>query len=123
MSDQIKRNVLIVDDDPTIRGIVRMQLKSAGICLLEATDTASALNILEGSGADAVLCDIKLKNENGFDVFREIRKVYPALPIIILTGFIEEEYYDTSKDLGVANLLIKPIRKEKLLEALEKVFI
>ncbi len=122
MPDNTERNLLIIDDDPAIRTVVRMQLKNTAIRLHEASDIKGTMKALKDQPIDAVICDIKLKNLSGFEVFREIRKIYPDMPVIMLTGYIEQEYYDTSLEMGAADLIIKPVRKEKLLESLGKIF-
>ncbi len=122
MTNSKPYHVLIVDDDPAIRQVVRNQLRNSGIILHEAEDVESVLHSLKENPAAAVICDIKLNNLSGFDVFREIRKINPTLPVIMLTGYIEQEYYDTSQELGALDLIIKPVRKEQLLDALHKAF-
>lgn len=122
MTEQYNRTVLIIDDDPAIRQVVRIQLRNTGIRLLEAEDTTDVMEVLSDHPVSAIICDIKLHKLSGFEVFREIRKYYPEMPVIMLTGYIEQEYYDTSLNMGALDLIIKPVRKEQLLQTLQKAF-
>jgi DNA-binding NtrC family response regulator len=122
MDNKIKRSILIIDDDPAIRKVIIYQLRSLEYGIFEASSMNEALAVLEAEKVAAVLCDVKLKEESGFDIVREIITKYPNLPVVMLTGFIEQEFYQTSIDMGCRDLIIKPVRKEKLQEVLEKVF-
>ena len=121
MAEENKK-ILIIDDDPGIRKVIKLQVKTLKRDLLEASNRAEALILLKQENVAAIICDIKLKEEYGFDLVREFRILYPELPIIMLTGFIEQEFYDAASAMGCLDMLIKPVRKEKLVEALEKAF-
>ncbi len=120
MHESSLKTILIVDDDPGIRSVIRNQIKSFGFRVAEASNKPEALAFLIAGSINIVVCDIKMKEENGFDILREIHTEYPSIPVIMLTGFIEKEYYDRAKELGAIDLIIKPVRKERLFEVLEK---
>jgi len=123
MENTEKKTVLIIDDDLAILNVIRNQLKSYGITIVAASNRMEALAALEARHVNAVLCDIKMKEESGFVVIKAIREKFPLLPVIVLTGFIGQEYYDQAKELQCLEMVIKPVRKENLLKVLEKAFL
>ena len=113
--------ILVIDDEKNIRKIICSQLASGGRKAVESTNREDALSILKTQHIDAVICDIKLAEGSGIEVLREIRKNWEAMPVIMLTGYIDREYFELSKQLGCYDVLIKPVRKEKLLEVLDNI--
>jgi CheY-like chemotaxis protein len=107
-------SILIIDDDKPIRRIIKTQLGQAVYRVFEAESRAEVFNILDARKIDAVICDIKMKDTDGFEVTRQIRSRFPGLPVIILTGLIERENMETARSLGCYDFLIKPVKREKL---------
>ena len=64
-------NILLVDDDPTVRGVVSDYLRAAGHSITEASDGISALELADG--CDLVILDLMLPGIDGLEVFRRIR--------------------------------------------------
>ena len=114
------KKILIIDDEPQIRRVIVSQITSSGKCALEASNRHEAFKIIATENIDAVICDIKLADDNGIEVLREIRKKSPDLPVIMLTGYIDAENIDLSRGIGCTDILLKPVRKEKLIEAIDK---
>ena len=112
--------VLIVDDDKRIRHIIKNQLKSAGYIIFEAGTAKQAIKILNMEKVDMIVCDIKMKEADGFEFIRQLKEHTPTLPVIILTGFIEKEYALKARELGCFAFLIKPVKREKLIRVLER---
>jgi two-component system response regulator YesN len=112
--------VLIIDDDEHIRHIIRRQMQLAPYTVFEAGNRLEAFDILREQPISAVVCDIKMKDTDGFEITKQIKEQFPLLPVIILTGFIEEEYSDKAKELGCFDFLIKPVKREKLIQVLKR---
>jgi two-component system response regulator HydG len=113
-------HVLIIDDDPKIRSIIRIQLGKCEFSLFEAEDADRAYEILGVEKIDVVLCDIKLKDTTGFVILQEIRNRKPALPVIMLTGFIDKKVSERAKELGSFDCITKPVRRERLIEIIAR---
>jgi len=112
--------VLIIDDDEHIRHIIRRQLQLAPYTVFEAGNRQEAFGILCSETISAVICDIKMKDTDGFEITKQIKEQFPFLPVIILTGFIEEEYSNKARELGCFDFLIKPVKREKLRSVLDR---
>jgi DNA-binding NtrC family response regulator len=114
------KNLLIIDDDEKIRKIIKIQLHKRDITIYEADNRESAFHLLSTKSIDAVICDIKMKDTNGFVILQEIKKTYKKLPVIMLTGFIDKKLSIRAKELGSFDFITKPVRREVLLQTLSK---
>ncbi len=120
MDAELLKKILIIDDEPKIRKVIVSQIKSGGKCAFEASNRHEAFKIIASENIDIVICDIKLEDDNGIEILREIRKSNPDLPVIMLTGYIDSENIDLSRKIGCTDILLKPVRKEKLIESIDK---
>jgi DNA-binding NtrC family response regulator len=112
--------VLVIDYDERIRQIIKLQLKSLPYIIREASTSREAFCILKNEKVDTVICDLKMKDIDGFDILRRIKARFPSLPIIILTGFIEKDYAEKADALGCFDFINKPVKREKLREVLSR---
>ena len=111
--------VLLVEDEEIIRrGIKRgvrweeMEFKVEA----EAQDGEEALKCLEYTEIDVVLTDVKMPGMNGVALSKEIKKRYPDMEIVILSGFAEFEYAREAITFGAFEYMLKPVRKQKIEE-------
>ena len=103
------KKVLIVDDDPAIQKVMKMQLEMGGFAVVAVADGRSALEALKTNDILAVLLDLHLADEDGFQVIRSIKKVRPELPVIMVTGSHDEQEARKAFDLGAWDYVTKPI--------------
>ena len=112
--------ILIVDDEPRIRDLIREHLQYAGFVCEEAGDGGAALAVLAQGGIDLVILDIMMPKMDGYEAMREIRKDerLKKLPIIALTA--KAMVGDRAKciEAGANDYLAKPIDTDKLLSML-----
>jgi len=110
------RRILVVDDEPHIGLLLRLQLESRGYELRLARSLFEARGALKGEIApDAILLDIHLPDGSGVDLLRELRE-RPAtakIPVLILTAEGEERVLAEARSLG-ANTITKPFSPSKL---------
>lgn len=124
--DLSELNVLIVDDNPHMRYLVRQLLGAFGIRKKqEAEDGAEALKCLSSFQADFVICDWNMSPLDGLDFTRMVRTSEdtqnPFLPIIMLTGHTELHRVEEARDAGVDEFLSKPISATALYERIVSV--
>jgi DNA-binding NtrC family response regulator len=81
-----ERGVLVVDDEPSIRLLVRVNLELAGFRVLEAGTLGEARDVLEREPPRLVLLDLHVAGEEGFDLLAEIRQDYEEVPVVLMTG-------------------------------------
>ncbi len=85
-TQNMKPNILIVEDEKTLRDSVTSTLQKAGYEVSEAGDVAGLLEALEGPSPVALILDLSLPDGNGLEVLPAIKKGWPTTRIIILTG-------------------------------------
>lgn len=107
-------NILIVDDEKGIRDGLRLFLKHEGHLTFTAADGQEALEILEKNDIDLVISDLKMPRIDGEELLAFIKKDYPGLQVIILTGHGTVETAVESMRNGAYDFLIKPLNLEKL---------
>ncbi|NIL85847.1 Alkaline phosphatase synthesis transcriptional regulatory protein PhoP [Rhodococcus fascians] len=112
------RCVLVVDDDESIRTVVRWQLNDSGFGVIEADDGAMALRHMAHDQPLLIVLDLSLRAVGGLDVLREIRSgragVPRDLPVIILSGRSGETDRIVGLDLGADDYLVKPFSPGEL---------
>ncbi|MFC7395378.1 response regulator transcription factor [Scopulibacillus cellulosilyticus] len=105
--------ILIVDDDPHIRELIRYFLQNEGFDVFEAEDGLKALNILETTKADLVILDIMMPNMDGWELCKELRTYYD-MPILMLTAKGETAQKIKGFELGTDDYLVKPFEPPEL---------
>jgi DNA-binding response OmpR family regulator len=100
-------NILIVEDEETIREVEVAYLKQAGYLILEAEDGEKALEIVQDKQIDLVVLDVNLPKINGFDVCKRIREK-SNVPIIMVTARIEEIDEMLGLNIGADDYVKKP---------------
>jgi len=111
-----KGKILIVDDDPNLRHLLVDTLSALGYAPVSATDGADALARLREEGGlqfDLLITDIKMPNMDGLTLLKKIRRTYPNLPVLFITGVVSEETMAAASPDGY---LAKPFRISRLEE-------
>jgi signal transduction histidine kinase/CheY-like chemotaxis protein len=111
---QLPALILVVDDTPSSREAACRVLEDWGVATLEATDGRSALAIMESRPVGGVLTDIRMPIMSGLDLLDNVRRKYPGLPIVLMTGFSEAVEQGRPID---APVLLKPFTFEQLRRA------
>ncbi|GAB1717606.1 MAG: two component transcriptional regulator, winged helix family [Nitrobacter sp.] len=106
--------ILIVDDEPPIRRLLRTSLASQGFQIREAADGHSALAEIERSCPDLVILDLGLPDIDGSDVIRLLRGSGNAVPILVLSSRSDEKGKVEALDLGADDYVTKPFGTAEL---------
>jgi DNA-binding response OmpR family regulator len=109
----VPRRVLVVDDEPKIRDVVRDYLHDAGFAVSTAPDGPSALAAARAQPPDLVVLDLGLPGIDGLDVARDLRRDSPV-PIIMLTARGAETDRVLGLELGADDYLVKPFSPREL---------
>jgi len=116
--------IIVIDDDEAVRGAIRRALERMQHEVLEADDGASGLQLLADTGADLVITDIFMPGQDGIVTVRQIRKEYPGVKIIAISGGDTSGRMDLRQDaklLGAAATLAKPFELEDLVRTVAAV--
>jgi DNA-binding NtrC family response regulator len=116
-----KSNILVVDDEDALRMVLSSELQSSGYEVGTASDGDEAINLVQSKKFDLVLLDIKMPRVDGFEVLKFIKKNYPTIKVIMLTGFADLKNAIESKKHGAEDFVSKPYDLVDLLTTIERV--
>ncbi|GAB3717261.1 response regulator transcription factor [Amycolatopsis oliviviridis] len=105
--------VLVVDDDETVRDVVRRYLEVAGFEVDVAGDGTEGLRLFSETGPDLVVLDVMMPGLNGLEVCRRLRQV-SQVPVVMLTALGEEENRIAGLQLGADDYVTKPFSPKEL---------
>src|SRR5579864_1575178 len=106
--------ILLVEDKPELRAMLRKALEKAGHTVDEAPDGTSAIDKVRNKRYLAVLTDLKLPGASGLDVLREARRADPMIPVILITAYGSVEDAVTAMKDGAFDFIQKPVDLEHL---------
>ena len=107
--------VLVVDDDPGHRAMLRATLRAAGYDVVEAGDGQQALERVDDQTPDLVLLDLRMPRMDGITALGQLREVNPALPIVIMTAYGSVDTAVDALKAGAYDYLTKPLDTDELL--------
>ena len=115
------KNILIVDDEPDIREILRYNLEKEGFAITEAVDGNDALDKLS-KDLDLAILDIMMPGKDGYDVCRKIREQGNTLPIVFLTAMDREFDEVRGLEVGGDDYVRKPFSPKMLIARINAIF-
>lgn len=107
--------ILVIDDEPPIRKLLRMGLTTQGYAVVEASNGRTALAALGAGTVDLALLDLGLPDMRGHDLLRTIRERRPDLPVVVLSSRDDETGKVEALDLGADDYVTKPFGMGELL--------
>lgn len=117
--------IIVIDDQEAVRTVVRRALESAGHVVLEAGDGETGLELLAVGGADLVITDMFMPGQDGIGVLRRIRKDFPTVRVIVISGGDAKGRFDMPREvvelLGASRNLPKPFAPADLVKAVREV--
>ncbi len=120
-TDPQAKTILVVDDENTIREVVRRYLEHGGFNVREVADGQGALDSVEGQPPDLVVLDLMLPGLDGLSVMRRLRQSHPAIPIVMLTARGETGDRILGLDLGADDYVTKPFSPQELVSRVRAV--
>jgi two-component system, NtrC family, response regulator AtoC len=115
----MQHSILIVEDEPLIRDLIKTYLEPVGCLMTEAGDLAEARKTFAGAAPDVVLLDLRLPDGSGLSLLPEIKSQWPGTRVVILTGDGTIETAEAAYKQGDVFLLNKPFDAEMLRTVLE----
>jgi two-component system, OmpR family, response regulator VanR len=114
------KTILFVEDNAEFAANTTTLLTIFVQRVIHVSTLTEAHDALDSELIHIIITDIKLKNENGIDFIRDIRSCDTEIPIIIISGHKDEEFLFRSIPLNLTAYLLKPIKYEDLIDALER---
>ena len=114
------RTILVGEDELEVRGYLEMALKCMGYLVELAQDGDEVLSFVQSSRSQisAIVLDIMMPNRDGIDTLREIRRIDPDLPVIMVSGDSSTLNVVSAMKSGATDFLCKPVAHEDLSKAL-----
>jgi two-component system KDP operon response regulator KdpE len=109
-----RRTVLIIDDDQTLRELIRIQLEHEDYTVIKAENGQEGIDAVREQRPDMVILDLTMPGMDGLEVCTEIRK-FSVLPVLMLTARSKNQDVVTGLDRGADDYLIKPFNMDELL--------
>ena len=88
---QLTNRVLLVDDEPLVRKLISRHLLAAGYIVRMADDGLDAIGKLRGEIPDLIISDLKMPRMSGVELLHVVRKRFPQIPVIVISGFAADE--------------------------------
>jgi CheY-like chemotaxis protein len=114
----LEKQILIIDDDPSIRHMLGRVLLGEGYAVVVAASGEAGLKIAENGDIDLVLLDLKMPGMSGQETLKVLRAEHPGLPIIIISAFSRQQFAGMA---GVNALLQKPLDFPTLLDTIKRI--
>ena len=110
--------VLLVDDDPVNLFALTRTLRMAGFATVSAANGETALKLIDAERFDAVVTDVRMPRMDGLELLQNIRARFPSLPVILMTGAIEDDIRQAASTWGATALFEKPVDRTDLILAI-----
>lgn len=115
-----KETMLVVDDAPDTRELIKRNLVAKGFTVFTAGDVPEALSILENTKVDLVITDLKMPRISGMDLVKHVRENLKNTEVMMITGYPSIEGAVKAVKAGAEDYLVKPFTNEELFFAVEK---
>lgn len=117
--------ILVIEDEANIRGLYRRILEQAGYDVTEAPDGNTGIRLYRETLHNLIITDIIMPDKEGLEIIMELRREFPAVKIIAISGGGQAMSGATclhlAKRLGAAKTLAKPFSKKELVDAVQDV--
>ena len=111
----------LVDDSGILRAALKNVLEADGYCVaVEAENSRELFSQLEKNPVDAVLLDVFFPTENGLDILVELKKRYPKIRVLMVTGLQQNSILEEAQKRGADGVLYKPFDTDDLLSAVKR---
>ncbi|MDR0339568.1 MAG: response regulator [Desulfovibrio sp.] len=102
-------HILVVDDEHEFLELMRNRLQKRGFTVDVAPTGEQALEMVGRRGYDAMVLDVKMPGIDGIEVLRQVKRLRPEMPVLLLTGHASVEAAMTSVETGAVDYLLKPV--------------
>lgn len=113
--------ILVVDDDRPVRVMLARLLQTSGYTVVQAENVKAARCVLEAEQPDLVVSDIVMPGESGIELRRELRRRFPGLPVILISGYSADGPAEFAARTPDTCFVQKPFGAEQLLSVVEDV--
>lgn len=117
------KKILIIDDEAPIRNVLKIHLKNASYDVMDTSTGKEGIDLALSNEFDLILCDLKLTDMSGLDIIRSLRTSKKSMPILAISGFINDEVIEQVNAIENVKYLSKPFLKEELLQLVNRILV
>jgi CheY-like chemotaxis protein len=114
------KRVLIVDDDPQMRVLLREILSEEGYQILEATDGKQALELIHQQPVDLLITDRAMPVMDGMELLEKLREEKRAIPALVISAYGDEAMWASAIGLGAEDYVLKPFSTESVMRVVKR---
>ena len=118
MNDE--RCVMIVDDEPGVRGVLTSMLEREGYEVHTASDAREALGLFRSFEPDAVITDVRMPGKDGVALMHELREQQANVPVLVMTAFGTIDAAVNAMKAGATDYITKPFKRQRVVDALQR---
>ena len=113
--------ILVVDDEGIVLNSCRLVLEAEHFEVCPVLTADDALEALKGDGFTLLVIDVKMPGHDGMYLMREVKKQWPDIPVIIMSGYHTPETIREATEMGAATFIAKPFTPDELIEVVRQV--
>ena len=117
-----KEKILICDDEEGIRESLKLILENSYDLVFSCSGQECLGKLKNDKDIKLVLIDIKMPKQNGIEITREVKRLYPTLPVIIVTGYASAEIAQEATSAGASDYIVKPFESKEILTKINSLF-
>src|SRR6266508_2529948 len=119
---QPMRRLLVVEDDPNTRYLIKQNLEREAYEVIEAENGVNALDVLAyDTNFQAILSDVRMAEMDGLSLLKHLKRDYPHIPVIMLSVYGRMDWVDQAMAAGAACYLLKPFTRQQLIDIVQDV--
>ncbi|NVL92885.1 MAG: response regulator [Desulfobacterales bacterium] len=113
--------ILVVDDEQVVLYSCKRVLEAEGFEVCLVPSAGKALEVLKREGFDLLLIDVKMPEHDGMYLIQEVKKKWPAVPMVVMSGYDTPETIEEAARVGAAVFITKPFTPDELLATVRRV--
>jgi len=113
-------HILVADDEPQIRDLLRRQMERCGFRVTEAVNGQDAIDVLDKFDVDVVIADILMPEKDGLEVIMHVQRTHPSVKAIAISAANNRVFLQSARLLGAKETFEKPFRLNELQHAVEQ---
>jgi DNA-binding NtrC family response regulator len=114
------KNVLVVDDEESVRIILKQMLDKGGYGVGLASNGVEALNKMKSTKFDMLISDINMPVMDGVALLQKSKELYPAIPVIFITAYGKDKVIMEAMKAGLSDYIEKPFRMDEVLQTIRE---
>lgn len=113
--------VLVVDDNIGLLSTTSLILRHMGFSVISAKSGKEALECVKENGIEIVLSDIKMPEMNGVELYKQLKKIIPNVPVVMMTAYTSDDLVQEGIREGVNEILYKPLDMDQVIELIKRI--